>query len=715
MSRWWTHLRGKVLAFGAIMSVVPLALFGWYGLESARVAQVEIIQSQNRAAARTVAEQLSQSVYHGVLQLQLLARVDGGALPRAPVAEQERVLYTVLRDLPYLEEVALLDSSGQEQLRISRREVLAGMNHPSQAGTPMWHELQAGKPALGAVTLDVDGRPLFSLGVPLPDGSGALMARATLRDLMSDIPAVRGGGDVQIQVADESGRLIGASDFSYVLSGSRAVLPPEGDEPYTSVTGAEALGVTAPVPGVAWQVVGETPLAAGMLPVRHLAVEFAAAALVIMAVVIGLSVVFGLQLTVPVERLEAGARRVGAGELAYRIPEGGLDELGRLVSAFNQMTARLERQDAALRQERDQLDAVVSAIGAGLALIAPDGEVLWANRTLREWAPGEPIGRPCWEVLGRSDCEGCLVATTAGTAGEGSPGHTCPGPAEGLERQAVIGGRTRLLRHSTHQLAAPAPGEPARLEVLEDVTDRRAMEAMVRQSEKLAAVGQLASGVAHEINNPLAVISAYAEDLADRIKEEGATALAESGELDAYLNQLQVQVRRCKGITTNLLDFARRGPAEPEPVDAADVARRTAALVASRARKLGIAVTVEMAEGLAPVRATRDHLQQVFLNLVTNALDVLEEKGGGTVTLSGRQDGAQVELAVADDGPGMDEATLERAMEPFFTTKPIGRGTGLGLSTCYGIISGLGGSMSLQSSPGLGTRVRFTLPAWRSE
>ncbi|HLN62463.1 MAG TPA: ATP-binding protein, partial [Symbiobacteriaceae bacterium] len=396
------------------------------------------------------------------------------------------------------------------------------------------------------------------------------------------------------------------------------------------------------------------------------------------------------------------ARRVGGGDLGYRIAGGGRDELGRLITAFNAMTGRLQAQSDALRQERDRLDTVVSSVGAGLALIDPAGQVLWVNRTLSEWFPETLMGRPCREVLGRKDCAGC-----GGAGGQGCL-------RDGAEQEVLVHGRPRLLRYTAYTLEGEArPGEPYRLEVLEDVTERRAMEAMVRQSEKLAAVGQLAAGVAHEINNPLAVIQAYAEDLDDRLKEEGATALDEQGELSAYLQQLQVQVRRCKGITTNLLDFARRGPAEPEPVDLAGVVRATAALMGARARRAGVRIRCDLPEGLPPVRATRDELQQVFLNLMTNALDAMEETGPGTITVTGAPAGpAAMQVAVADTGPGMDAATLARAMEPFFTTKPPGRGTGLGLSTCYGILTGLGGQMSLTSQPGAGTTVSLQLPLW---
>ncbi|BAD41073.1 PAS domain-containing sensor histidine kinase [Symbiobacterium thermophilum] len=721
MTRWFGHLRLKVLAFGIAMSVLPVSIYGWYGLAAARTAQVEVVQAQNQAAARTVSEELARFVERITGQLQLLARLEGAGLVSAPAAEQERVLYTLLRDTPYLEEVSLVDASGAEVSRASRREVVAGQPAARYSGEPYWADLRRGESVVGPVTFDPHGRPLFTVGVPLPDGAGALIARPTLRGLVDNLAAVRAGGAVRTHVIDETGRLIGDSDFSLVLAGYRWAGVPAPDQPYGSLTGEEAFGYLAEVPGLGWRVLAETTVDDAMVPVRRLAWEFAGGALLMVSVVVGLSIVFGLQLTVPLERLEAGAVRVGSGDLSVRIPEGGRDELGRLVRAFNQMTERLRVQGESLRAERDLLDTAVSAMGAGLALIDARGRILWANRHLLEWFPDARVGGPCMAVLGRA-CTGGRCAPDG-------------------EYRVRIGGRERVLRYQNHRIAGAGPDGPARLEVIEDVTERRAMEQMVRQSEKLAAVGQLAAGVAHEINNPLAVISAYAEDLSDRLRDEGAAALEREGELAAYLAQLQFQVQRCKAITGNLLDFARQGSADPEPVDVAGVARATAALVAPRARRAGVAVAVDVPVALPAVRASRDQLQQVFLNLVTNALDAIEEGGGGRVWVTaeavagapasegpgvsdiGVAAGAGevtrpesvVRVGVHDDGPGMDEDTLARALDPFFTTKPPGRGTGLGLSTCYGIITGLGGRFWLESRRGQGTRVWFELPVWEGE
>lgn len=149
-----------------------------------------------------------------------------------------------------------------------------------------------------------------------------------------------------------------------------------------------------------------------------------------------------------------------------------------------------------------------------------------------------------------------------------------------------------------------------------------------------------------------------------------------------------------------------------EPVDLLGVARATASLVAPRGRRDGLRVAVASVESLPLARASRDQVQQVFLNLITNALDAMVEGGGSQVQITAEAVDGRIRVGVIDDGPGMSAETRERAMEPFFTTKPPGKGTGLGLSLCYGLISGLGGQLWLESQPGSGTQVWFELPVW---
>ncbi|MCL5676550.1 MAG: ATP-binding protein, partial [Firmicutes bacterium] len=496
---------------------------------------------------------------------------------------------------------------------------------------------------------------------------------------------------------------------------------PEGNLPhrYPTYSGQDVIGVFAGVPEFPWGIVVEEPVTMALGPVGAMAGRIGFTALVIMSLVAGLSIYFAGRVTKPIEVLEEGARRVGNGELGHVIQVASPDEIGRLVAEFNRMTSRLRAQSENLRREKERLDLVVSGIGAGLALIGGNGETLWVNRTLAEWLPDgySPLGKPCYEVLGRTDCTSaatCVHHRDCAT-GDAPSGHAgLPGEFVRTDRST---GRERVLRHRSFALEG-GPGEPRFLEVVEDITQQKAMEAMVVQTDKLAALGQLAAGVAHEINNPLASVAAYAEDLMDRLREEGPQALTTGGAAMEYLSTIRQQVERCKGITFNLLKFARQGTPEerqgPEMVPVNETLKDTVALAGHRIRRQGVAVRWRLSDGLPPARAERARLQQVFLNLLTNALDAMEPRGG-TLTLEVVRQADTAHVRITDTGRGIPPEDRPRVFEPFFTTKPPGKGTGLGLSICYGIVSEWGGHIQLESEPGRGTTVEVSLPAFNIE
>lgn len=243
--------------------------------------------------------------------------------------------------------------------------------------------------------------------------------------------------------------------------------------------------------------------------------------------------------------------------------------------------------------------------------------------------------------------------------------------------------------------------------------EKALLEERLRQSEKMEAVGNLAGGVAHELNNVLAVVVAAASSL------EGVELPAEAGEEMAALISA---CKRGRELTTSLLSFTHRGAAVREPVDVERVLRELHSLLGSSVPG-SAKLELELADALPTVEGEVGALSQAVMNLALNALDALDD-GNGVVTLRARAVAVEeldrppreaasryVVIEVVDDGIGMDAATRERAFEPFFTTKPRGEGTGLGLATVYGVAQSLGGWVELDSEIGRGTRARLVLPA----
>ena len=244
----------------------------------------------------------------------------------------------------------------------------------------------------------------------------------------------------------------------------------------------------------------------------------------------------------------------------------------------------------------------------------------------------------------------------------------------------------------------------------EEITDRVQANRAVARAEKLAAVGRLAAGVVHEINNPLATISACAESLEARVNEgafDGSLALED---LRDYLGLIRSEAFRCKSITMGLLDFSRTRTSDHVTIDLADVIRSAERLLLHQKRTSAVEFQLEIAEDLAYVSGDPGQLQQAVIALATNALDAMSDSGG-MLTISARNDAEKVVLEVSDTGIGIPPENLTKIFEPFFTTKEIGRGTGLGLAVCYGILTEHGGTLNVQSTIGTGTTFTITLSA----
>jgi two-component system NtrC family sensor kinase len=239
--------------------------------------------------------------------------------------------------------------------------------------------------------------------------------------------------------------------------------------------------------------------------------------------------------------------------------------------------------------------------------------------------------------------------------------------------------------------------------------EKEMMNRQVIETGKLASVGELAAGIAHEINNPVAIMVEEAGWIEDLLADEAFQKGQNLEEFRRALKQINTQGKRCKEITHKLLSFARKTDSRITLVDPNALVREVVALCEQRARYSNAEIRTNLEPDIPPIKASPSEMQQVFLNLVNNALQAME-KEGGTIELSTRRVGREVEIAVKDSGPGIPASNLSRIFDPFFTTKAVGKGTGLGLSICYGIISRLQGRIEVESQLGVGTTFYIHLP-----
>jgi len=350
-----------------------------------------------------------------------------------------------------------------------------------------------------------------------------------------------------------------------------------------------------------------------------------------------------------------------------------------------------------VRRAKDQWETAFDALSEGIAVVDTDGVVRRANRSLASLL-GVPVSTLVGTALGDA-----LLGT-----GKSQPlSELLAGTRRG-ERSAPLVVRSERLQRTVRVNAAHIAGagfEQSVVVLVEDVTEQQALETQLVQSEKLAAVGQLVSGVAHELNNPLTSIAGLSEFLLEQ---------KELGKKDrGHLQVIQEQAERAGRIVRNLLTFARKGTGERDLVDLNDVIRRTLSLTAYDLKLKDITVTRELSGALPEVLGDRHGLQQVVLNLVTNAAQAVTENPRDRpreITVSTWFDG-QVHLRVADSGPGIPEHVLQNVFTPFFTTKEPGKGTGLGLSITYSIVESHGGHLTIEPPPASGgAAFRVDLP-----
>jgi two-component system NtrC family sensor kinase len=238
-------------------------------------------------------------------------------------------------------------------------------------------------------------------------------------------------------------------------------------------------------------------------------------------------------------------------------------------------------------------------------------------------------------------------------------------------------------------------------------SERAALYESVAQSQKMAAIGRLAAGVAHEINNPLAIIQAQIGVLSDLVK--GASDFPHSDEFKDRIAKIELQIERGRKVTHRLLGFSRRVGPEVEPVDVVAALEETVGFVAKDLEASRIQVIRNYAKDIPIIRSSLAQMQQVFLNLINNALDVIGE--GGELRLSAENSEGGVMVKVADTGPGISEKELARIFEPFYSTKSSdGKHTGLGLAICQEIMRNLKGRIRVDSAVGKGTIFSLWFP-----
>jgi two-component system NtrC family sensor kinase len=374
-----------------------------------------------------------------------------------------------------------------------------------------------------------------------------------------------------------------------------------------------------------------------------------------------------------------------------------------MQESFLEALVAQRTQDEQLARSEARLRGTLEAAAEAIVLINDRGEIELANRgaeALFRIPAGQAAGRPASEVLqvASVELEGWIRDIRSGTLP--------PAVTDGVTREADgfrPDGSVFPIEFTVGVIDLEQ--RAGLVVVLRDLSDRKAaeeakarFERRMAESEKMLAIGRVVSGVAHELNNPLAVVLGQSEQLVE---------VAGSDDVRTGLRMINEQAQRARHIVKDLLAFVRSREERREPVDLSPLIDRVIASQTPEAMLHGVTIHADLAAAVPPVEANRAGIEQVLVNLLDNAMDAAGRGGTITVRLAAR--GQLASLSVEDSGPGVPESIEERIFEPFFTTKPPGQGTGLGLSVSRGLAQQSGGSLRLENRPVPGVGARFVL------
>jgi signal transduction histidine kinase len=369
--------------------------------------------------------------------------------------------------------------------------------------------------------------------------------------------------------------------------------------------------------------------------------------------------------------------------------------------------AELETYNAELERKKQEIQDILNGIMDLLAVISPDYRIVYVNKVFHDYFDiPRPEGRHCYAVF-RDRTAPCLTCPLRTALKRGKP-----------DRTSYIDPRTDRNLHF-EVVASPMFDDKGQVRNVlvskRDVTMEKEYQAKYYQAEKMATIGLLAAGVAHEINNPLAAISGFSEALKRRIPHLG-TLLNKDSDLDIledftdYTTTILEECNRCRDIVGNLLSFSSQKSSKFTALNLNTLVTDTLKILHHQIKlRPGITLVQDLASTPVMVHGAQGELKQVLLNLVLNAMDAIE--GDGCITIRTSQDKPDhAALVVEDTGQGIAPETLGKLFIPFFTTKTTGHSIGIGLSICYNIIQHHGGEILVCSEPGKGSIFRVMLP-----
>jgi len=708
----------KLVAGFFLLGVLPLSIMGYFlyesgkgdVLESARDNLLSVVQAESLEV-----EHLASHVFEGVVMFaRLPATIDMAGRMAAPAspkdfgkarAEMDRALASFIHPDGDVEVYFFLHPVTGEVLSSS---------DPLQVGKffdkKPYFEKGKREPLIYRVHYSPAlEKSILAISAPVKSGSDLLGTVVCWANLENIRRALKLHEDLRSYLVNRANLYVFDTEErgggSFIMTGifteaaRNALKGQTGTGIYAGPEGVSVVGAYTYIEGLDMALIVETPLSAVFGNVSAMGRRILLTTALFAAFILVVSIVAGKKIASPLIEMSRAAEEISMGRLDQRIAHSSGDELGLLSDAMNRMAESLAFRERELREVLTTLNALVEHMPEGVVFLNSENRVILAN----------PLG------------ERLLERTTGGRAGSvlenigGKPlREFLAFPPGMMWHEVEVKGPPRAV----FELAARTigPGEPSQgtVLVLKDVTVEREMAARAQAQERLAAVGQLASGVAHDFNNILTCVIGYSEMLlAD-------TALSE--DMRQQMEAIQQSGRRGAELITQILDFSRKSASEFKVVDLGALVRGFLSFI-ERILPENIHVSFSADEGEFLVWADETKLQQVLANLAVNSRDAMPSggrlgfglrrvKAGEVARLAhSRPDAEWVMVQVSDTGEGVYPEALPYIFEPFFTTKGEGKGTGLGLAQVYGIIRQHEGIIDVESETGKGTVFSVFLPA----